>query len=180
MQHTLNAFSLSRLQSIQHLVENRKAYTLNRCERNVFVTYTQSSSILVNLKALLMRMMQSQNLRAAGKSGRQKPLGPVITYNKDNLTENISMDTLNSQACRAKAILYRFCKRELEMSRNDLILSEKMVRAKQLLSNIAAKITAVSYEPGFTDANYFIKAFKKNVGIRPGMYHQQALKSIVH
>lgn len=305
MQHTLNAFSLSRPQSVQSLVENRRAYTLERCELNVFETYTQSYSVPLKfddfvitsmlrgkkimhlfdkegfdyfpgqtvivppaltmkidfpeataadptqcialaidaeqinktinylneffpksgnnpqwkltyddyhfynseeiaclmdkvikicsgakgtkdiyadltLKELLVRIMQSQNLKAVGKAGQQSPLDYVITYIKDNLNEKISVDALSSKACMSKATFYRVFKRELGISPNDFILAEKIARAKQLLSNPAAKIAAVSYELGFNDANYFIKAFKKNVGITPGLYHQQALNSIVH
>lgn len=305
MQHTLDAFSLSRPESIQNLVENRRAYTLESCELNVFETYTQSYSVPLKfddfvitsmlrgkkimhlfdedgfdyypgqtvivppaltmkidfpeataldptqcialaidaaqinktisylneffpkadtnapwkltfdqyhfynseeiaflmdkvikicaansgtkdiyadltLKELLVRIMQSQNLKVIEKTGQQSPLDYVITFIRENLNEKISMETLSGKACMSKATFYRLFKRELGISPNDFILSEKIARAKQLLSDPKAKIAAVSYELGFTDANYFIKAFKKLVGITPGTYHQQTLNSTIH
>ena len=71
----------------------------------------------------------------------------------------------------SKATFYRLFKRELGMSPNDFILSEKINRAKQLLKYPGSKVVAVSFELGFTDANYFIRSFKKAVGITPGNYY---------
>lgn len=79
----------------------------------------------------------------------------------------------SDKACMSKATFYRLFKRELGISPNDYILTEKITRAKALLSNPAAKVAAVSYELGFSDANYFIKAFKKMVGVTPGNYQLQ-------
>lgn len=301
MQHTLNSVSLSNSKNLQTLVENRTSYTLERCELNVFETYTQSYAVplsfndfvitsmlrgkkimhlydqhgfdyfpgqtvivppatkmeidfpeatdenptqcialaidqeqilktigylneffpkedpaeqwalnynqyhfnnneeiayLINkviricsekarekdvladltLKELLVRIMQSQNLHAlntSSGSASQNPLNYVVEYIKSNLNEKINIDGLSDKACMSKATFYRLFKRELGISPNDFILSEKISRAKQLLSNPRTKVAAVGYELGFTDANYFIRAFKKLVGMTPGNYQLQ-------
>ncbi len=69
----------------------------------------------------------------------------------------------------SKATFYRLFKRELGISPNDYILTEKMNKAKELLSHPGNKIAAISYELGFSDSNYFIRAFKKIVGITQGL-----------
>jgi len=307
MQHTLNQVSLSKAENLQTLVENRTAYTLERCELNVFETYTQSFKVpltfndfvitsmlrgkkvmhlfdkqgfdytpgqtvivppavtmkidfpeatdlnptqcialaidneqiqktisylneffpkedrnskwflnydeyhfynneeiayLINkviricsekskekdvladltLKELLVRIMQSQNLKTVNDeiATNHNPLAYVIGYIKANLNEKISIDSLSNKACMSKATFYRLFKRELGISPNDYILAEKMNRAKELLSRPGNKIAAISYELGFSDSNYFIRAFKKIVGITPGAFQLQAVHQIIH
>lgn len=307
MQHTLNQVSLSKAENLQTLVENRTAYTLERCELNVFETYTQSFKVpltfndfvitsmlrgkkvmhlfdkkgfeyipgqtvivppsvtmkidfpeasdlnptqcialaieneqikktinylneffpkedrnskwflnydeyhfynneeiayLINkviricsekskekdvladltLKELLVRIMQSQNLKTVNDeiATNNNPLAYVIGYIKANLNEKISIDSLSNKACMSKATFYRLFKRELGISPNDYILAEKMNRAKELLARPGNKIAAISYELGFSDSNYFIRAFKKIVGVTPGAFQLQAIHQLIH
>jgi AraC-like DNA-binding protein len=123
---------------------------------------SKSKDILVDLsiKELLVRVMQNQNhlnLASDKKLVNNKPLNFVTDYIKANLNQKISIKSLSDKACMSKATFYRLFKRELGMSPNDFILSEKIV--------------AVSFELGFSDANYFIRSFKKAVGITPGNYY---------
>ncbi len=307
MQHTLNQVSLSKAENLQTLVENRTAYTLERCELNVFETYTQSFKVpltfndfvitsmlrgkkvmhlfdkqgfdympgqtvivppavtmkidfpeatdlnptqcialaieneqikktisylneffpkedsnskwflnydeyhfynneeiayLINkviricsekskekdvladltLKELLVRIMQSQNLKTVNDeiATNNNSLAYVIGYIKANLNEKISIDSLSNKACMSKATFYRLFKRELGISPNDYILAEKMNRAKELLARPGNKIAAISYELGFSDSNYFIRAFKKIVGVTPGAFQMQAIHHLIH
>ncbi|WP_316749740.1 AraC family transcriptional regulator [Pedobacter gandavensis] len=130
----------------------------------------------LTLKELLVRIMQKQNLNALGSDPahvNRNPLAYVLHFIKANLNEKISINSLTDKACMSKATFYRLFKRELGISPNEFILSEKIAKAKQLLSNPKAKVAAVSYELGFSDANYFIRTFKKVVGMTPGHYQIQ-------
>jgi AraC-like DNA-binding protein len=55
-----------------------------------------------------------------------------------------------------------------------------MNRAKELLARPGNKIAAISYELGFSDSNYFIRAFKKIVGVTPGAFQLQAIHQLIH
>lgn len=157
-----------------HFYNNEEiAYLINKVIR-ICSEKSKEKDVLADLtlKELLVRIMQSQNLREINLVGltNRNPLSFVIGYIKSNLSEKLSVESLSSKACMSKATFYRLFKRELGVSPNDFILSEKMNRAKQLLAAPGTKIGAVSYELGFTDCNYFIKAFKKSVGVTPGAY----------
>ncbi|WP_367865546.1 AraC family transcriptional regulator N-terminal domain-containing protein [Pedobacter sp. WC2423] len=128
----------------------------------------------LTLKELLVRVMQTQNLKTIGRTDtNQNPLAFVIGYIKANLNQKININSLSSKACMSKATFYRLFKRELGISPNDFILTEKINRAKQMLATPGSKIAAVSYELGFSDSNYFIRVFKKLEGITPGSYQLQ-------
>ncbi len=130
----------------------------------------------LTLKELLVRIIQTQNLMVMqGGNFNHNPLAYVIAYIKSNLGEKISVDSLSEKACMSKATFYRLFRKELGVSPNDFILAEKIKKAKELLMHPDTKISAISYELGFSDANYFIRAFKKVVGTTPGNYQLNAL-----
>lgn len=161
-----------------HFYNNEEiAYLINKVIR-VCTEGSAEKDVLADLtlKELLVRIMQTQNLNTISTASiSQNPLAFVVNYIKANLSEKISIDSLSDKACMSKATFYRLFKRELGISPNDFILTEKMNRAKELLRRPSAKISSVSYELGFTDANYFIRAFKRVVGITPGAYQLQHL-----
>ncbi|AHM59672.1 DNA-binding domain-containing protein [Flammeovirgaceae bacterium 311] len=55
----------------------------------------------------------------------------------------------------------------------DYILKERIRLAKEYLGNSRNNVTQVCYMAGFQNLNYFIRAFKKEVGITPKAYQQR-------
>lgn len=168
-----------------HFYNNEEiAYLINKVIR-ICSERTKEKDVLADLtlKELLVRIMQTQNLKTISDEGynlNQNPLAFVLNYIKSNLNEKISINSLSDKACMSKATFYRLFKRELGISPNDFILTEKINKAKLLLAQPGAKVASISYELGFNDANYFIRAFKKIVGITPGTYQMQVAKQIIH
>lgn len=156
-----------------HFYNNEEiAYLINKLIK-VCTDTSREKDVLADLtlKELLVRIMQTQNLSLLqGDSNNNNPLAYVIGFIKSNLNEKISIESLSSKACMSKVTFYRLFKRELGVSPNDFILAEKMKKAKEMLLKPGIKIGAISYELGFSDANYFIRAFKKIVGVTPGAY----------
>ena len=168
-----------------HFYNNEEiAYLINKVIR-ICSERTKEKDVLADLtlKELLVRIMQTQNLKTINDDGynlNQNPLAFVLNYIKSNLNEKISINSLSDKACMSKATFYRLFKRELGISPNDFILTEKINKAKLLLAQPGAKVASISYELGFSDANYFIRAFKKNVGITPGAYQLQVANQLIH
>jgi AraC-like DNA-binding protein len=168
-----------------HFYNNEEiAYLINKVIR-ICSERTKEKDVLADLtlKELLVRIMQTQNLKTISDEGynlNQNPLAFVLNYIKANLNEKISINSLSDKACMSKATFYRLFKRELGISPNDFILTEKINKAKILLSQPGTKVASISYELGFSDANYFIRAFKKIVGITPGAYQLQVAKQLIH
>ncbi|WP_025144670.1 helix-turn-helix domain-containing protein [Pedobacter jeongneungensis] len=168
-----------------HFYNNEEiAYLINKVIR-ICSERTKEKDVLADLtlKELLVRIMQTQNLKTISDESynlNQNPLAFVLNYIKSNLNEKISINSLSDKACMSKATFYRLFKRELGISPNDFILAEKINKAKILLTQPGAKVASISYELGFNDANYFIRAFKKIVGITPGAYQVQVAKQLIH
>ncbi|UKT62446.1 AraC family transcriptional regulator [Pedobacter mucosus] len=168
-----------------HFYNNEEiAYLINKVIR-ICSERTKEKDVLADLtlKELLVRIMQSQNLKTINSESsdlNHNPLAFVLKYIKANLNSKISINNLSDKACMSKATFYRLFKRELGISPNDFIISEKIAKAKILLAQPSAKVASISYELGFGDANYFIRAFKKVVGITPGAYQTQVVNNFIH
>lgn len=128
----------------------------------------------LTLKELLVSIMQHQHishLRSGyGAEQSNSPLAAIIGYIKSNIHERFQIEHLSSKACMSKATFYRVFKKELGISPLEYIFLEKINRAKELLKNPVIKIATISDELGFSDANYFIRVFKKLEGITPHQY----------
>ena len=48
-----------------------------------------------------------------------------------------------------------------------------MEQAKKLLSDTSMSMKEICMEVGYSDANYFSRAFKKNVGLSPTEYKEE-------
>lgn len=140
--------------------------TSGKTNKDVFADLT--------LKELLVRIMQQQSLGylTSGDSQNQSnsPLASIISYIRSNIHEKFQIEHLSNKACMSKATFYRVFKKELGISPLEYIFMEKINRAKELLSNPGAKISSISDELGFSDANYFIRVFKKSEGVTPHQY----------
>lgn len=58
---------------------------------------------------------------------------------------------------------------------NQYISDYRIERAKELLKNPRNKISDISYAVGYSDGNYFGKAFKKRVGLSPSEYRESSI-----
>lgn len=127
----------------------------------------------LTLQELVIRIIQSQTVRAVDTNQLKDPnhpIIPILEYIKSNITESFNLKDLSEKACMSTTTFYRFFKRELGLSPIEFILNEKIKHAKSLLKNQKIQINEVCYASGFDDCNYFIRIFKKIEGITPKQY----------
>lgn len=131
----------------------------------------------LTLKELLVSIMQCQNLNHlhTGNDINNNPLAAIVGYIKNNIHEKFQIEQLSNKACMSKATFYRVFKKELGISPLEYIFTQKINKAKELLRNPMLKISTISDELGFSDANYFIRVFKKIEGITPNQYRLMSL-----
>ncbi len=148
-----------------------KICTGSKLNKDVFADLT--------IKELLVSIMQNQNLNylriGNATEINNNPLACIIGYIKNNIHEKFQIDTLSNKACMSKATFHRVFKKELGISPLEFIFIEKLNKAKKLLHNPQLKIAAISDELGFSDANYFIRVFKKMEGITPNQYRNKQI-----
>jgi AraC-like DNA-binding protein len=91
----------------------------------------------------------------------------IEQFVSEHLKEKIYVDTLCKQFFISKNALYRLFNSEFGMTVNDYVLNKRIQFSIDLLKETSLPITRVAADCGFTDYNYFIRAFKKQVGVTP-------------
>jgi AraC-like DNA-binding protein len=128
----------------------------------------------LNLKELLIRLVQSQHLEQVKtetiENNNQNRLQFVLHYIHENLTDRILVNQLCRKAYLSRNNFFKWFKEQFGVTPLEYINQERIKLAKQLLAQKQKSITHVSTLCGFTDVNYFVRTFKKLEGITPGTY----------
>jgi AraC-like DNA-binding protein len=165
-----------------HMKNNQElAEIINRFIRISIKDTTKEKDLFAGfaLRELLLRLMQTQarqlfeaNYRQMAASNR---FAHVIAYIKSHIREDLKMEKLSEQACMSRSNFFKTFKQEFGYTPNEYILKEKIKLAKDYLKDSAHQVTQACYMAGFNDLNYFIRAFKKEVGLTPKAYQQKFL-----
>lgn len=167
-------------QEMFHLVNNQElADIINRLIRISIHEKNREKDVLAGLalRELLVRLMQTQarqlfeaNYVSLATNYR---FAHIIKYIKVSIREKIDVDKLSDKACMSRASFFRKFKEEFGYTPADYILKERIRLAKDYLRNPLNSVTQSCYMAGFQNLNYFIRAFKKEVGITPKSFQQQ-------
>jgi AraC-like DNA-binding protein len=147
----------------------------------IFTSNDPLKDILVDLrlKELMLVILQKQNLTqlsAQDIKGNER-FRAVIEYIRKNVNSNISPIELSRMACMSKSVFYRTFTSEFGISPGRMILNEKIAHAKKMMQEDNIRIKEVCFALGFSDPNYFSRAFRKVEGIAPVEYLASVRKS---
>lgn len=170
--------------SLFHLVNNKElADIVNRLMRISINDHSREKDLLAGLalRELLVRLMQTQarqlfetNTPSLSSSHR---FAHIMQYMKDRIREKVDVNKLSEQACMSRANFFRKFKEEFGYTPADFLLKERIKLAKNYLRNSQNNITQVCYLSGFQNLNYFIRAFKKEVGVTPRHFQQASIQA---
>lgn len=129
----------------------------------------------IKLKELVLSIMRLQNYGLVSSVDHRhgkvnERFKAVVEYIRRNITSTINPSELSKMACMSKSVFYRTFTNEFGVPPSKMILTEKIRHAKALMANENVKIKEICFALGFSDPNYFSRAFKKVEGITPGEY----------
>ncbi|WP_321344284.1 response regulator [Breoghania sp.] len=96
----------------------------------------------------------------------------VLNYIERNLHKGITLEEAAGFANISSCYLSRLFRKEMGVTFISYLKTKRIDRAKELLADSDLPITNVSLDLSFQDANYFCKAFKKEVGVSPSEYRR--------
>ena len=99
-------------------------------------------------------------------------LNRILREMQKHYTEDISLTAQSEAHGISDSYLSRQIKAKLGLSFSEYITSKRIQRAKELLANENLSIDAISEMVGYNDYFYFVKVFKKVVGLSPSKYRK--------
>ncbi|MBR6513360.1 MAG: helix-turn-helix transcriptional regulator [Clostridia bacterium] len=97
----------------------------------------------------------------------------IIEYINDNLGEHLTLEGLCEHFHTNRTTLARRVKEATGKSPIRYILEERLRRSRTELEEGELSVSEVAEKYGFSDDNYFIRAFKKQYGISPLKFRKQ-------
>lgn len=132
----------------------------------------------VNLLNSLIQFIWTENIISTHKD--------LLPQKIDNyINQNLNSDLLTVEnICKVFFIstrtLYNIFHQEFHDTFCNYVLNKRLHAAKKILLNSKLTITEISAQCGFTDYNYFTRAFKKKYGIPPTKLRKEnATKSMI-
>ncbi|GAB3755496.1 helix-turn-helix domain-containing protein [Spirosoma pomorum] len=133
------------------------------------------------LRELIIRLSQTQVrlglLHQTNQYVTTNRLAYVVAFIRENLSRDLSTKELCDKACLSKAHFFRLFKSELGVSPAQFILTERIQRAKVILSDPAKSVTDACYESGFNSITHFSSAFRSVEQVGPRQFKQQLFRS---
>ena len=82
---------------------------------------------------------------------------------------------LADQACMSEPNFYRTFKQTFGMTPVDYINQQRIALASRLLRTTNRYLADISLDCGFNNLTYFMKLFRREMGLSPAQYRKQAL-----
>jgi AraC-like DNA-binding protein len=162
-----------------HLINNQDlADIINRLIRISMKEHSREKDALAGLalRELLIRLMQTQARELIEKNyarlASHNRFAHIITYIKEHLHERIAVDQLHEKACMSRANFFRKFKEAFGISPGDYVLQQRLALARHYLSDPHTTVTDACYRAGFQNLHYFIRAFRKEVGVTPKVFQK--------
>ncbi len=165
-----------------HLINNEDfTGSVNQLLTLCFHDKSSMKDQIINLRIqeIIIRLMQTQGrhfIESKYRSLSGSPFAAAIKYIKQNLSAQINIDQLSSEACMSRANFYRHFKNELGLSPGRYIQIEKLRKAKKLLAYSNLTVREIGYETGFSNTSYFTTFFKNHIGSTPQAYRGKCRK----
>lgn len=99
-------------------------------------------------------------------------LSLVTSFVAEHYRENISLQDAAVAAGISPSYLSHLFSQRLLVTFTDYLASVRIDTAKELLKSTNMTVTEIAHRVGYEDHNYFIRTFKKVVGISPGQYRK--------
>lgn len=136
------------------------------------------------LQSRIQRLLSPKNRKSAGNQPHKKSVSgatgsdPFLRKAQQIIEAHLQNPDFSVQdLCRELAVshsqLHRRLTERTGLSASKFIRSIRLQKATELLRNPDLTVTAIAYDTGFKDPDYFYRVFKKEFGMTPGEFRQE-------
>ncbi|WP_019989073.1 AraC family transcriptional regulator [Rudanella lutea] len=147
----------------------------------IFTENNRAKDVFANLvlQELVVRLMQTQArtllLNPKTTVANVNRLAHVAQYINKHLHRSLHIRELADQACMSEPNFYRTFKQTFGMTPVDYINSQRIALASKLLRTTNRCLADISIDCGFNNLTYFMKLFRREVGMSPAQYRKQII-----
>ncbi len=158
-----------RYSSAEKVCAALERYTLDRTQmlenyEKLPVVSAERFDALQNIVLILIRNFWDDSLIRHNRSMLSIKIEQYIT---EHIREKLYVEDICKQFFLSKNALYRLFETEFDTTVGKYILNKKIQLSLEALRETTLPITTIAADLGFSDYNYFIRAFKKQMGITP-------------
>ncbi|MDJ0740515.1 MAG: AraC family transcriptional regulator [Gammaproteobacteria bacterium] len=129
------------------------------------------------LRALAVHLLQVVDQHADSLERVLSPTDPrlarAVDYAEAHLHEVVSLEDMAAAARMSPFHFARSFKAATGETPHAYLIRRRIERATHLLRTTEASIEAVALQAGWQNKSHFIRAFKRRLGVTPGVYRQQ-------
>lgn len=116
------------------------------------------------------RLLRAVQMRDTSEKSLQQRIAEYIAQ---NLSEDLSVQTMCRRFAVSKSELYRILRRLAPDGIARYVRKLRFERACELLRNTGKPLWQIAVEVGYDNPDYFLRAFKKETGLSAGRYRRQ-------
>ena len=135
---------------------------------------TPESNIRMNTDFinLLVRISDTHNKLSVSQN-----LKEIDSYISENIN-TVTLSTISGNFGYSKQHIIRMFKSGFNLSPTEYIITKKLAKSIVYFANGSMTIAEAAYASGFSDPNYFSRAFKKHYSVSPSEYRKRFINGI--
>ena len=102
----------------------------------------------------------------------ENTVSKILEYINQNISTKLTLNILCESFHISKCYLCHIFKASTGLTVYEYILSIRLAKGKQLLTDTDMSVSEIALQCGFSDFSYFSKAFRASEGITPRQYRQ--------
>ncbi len=118
------------------------------------------------------RLIKKYNVK-----GYSLPVQKAVTYITSDLSADLSLKALSGRLNVTSSYLSSLFRKEIGMTLTDYVNQQRIAHARHLLADTHFPIKSIALQCGIPDLNYFVRMFKRTVGVTPKVYRDTAADS---
>jgi AraC-like DNA-binding protein/mannose-6-phosphate isomerase-like protein (cupin superfamily) len=170
-------FNMLRLSSdllinIKHILSQLE----DACKSSDFGSRILKNSLFLQLLVYLNRLyMGMESNKELNDIEYDENIGAILDYINENISEELSIDSLSSKFYMSKYYLMHKFKKQTGYTVHNYILQKRLIMSNSLIKS-GKSITQVCSECGFGDYSTFFRAFKKMFGVSPKKHYKAIIE----
>lgn len=134
-------------------------------------------SLVLELIYHLSRDAKKHTARANFKSVNSTVIEDAVNYIKNNLTEDLTLETLSKKFNLSSVHFHNIFKYNVGVTLRDYIENQRLKKAANLLITTDMSLTEIALECGFSSQSYFSFVFKRKMKTTPRKYAKETYKN---